>query len=54
MSAVSQVTEQYNCRFDNRHLTKVFLHKMTMDYEVYDEYILGEKFQTILIDKGKK
>ena len=52
MAAISKVAQEFNCPFENRQLTKVFIHKQTMETDVYDEYILGDKFQTILLDKG--
>lgn len=53
IAEIHKVTMDYNCQFENRKLTKVFLHRQTIESDVLDEYILGNKFQTVLLDKGK-
>ena len=53
MSAVQTLSKEYDCLFENRQMIKVFLHRATTETDILDEFILGEKFQVVLLDKGK-
>ena len=51
--ALRRISREYDCKFENRKITKIFLTKSTTERDIHQEYIIGEKFQAVILSKGK-